>query len=188
MDDELADPAALGFGGLALTTFMFNVVNAGITPAESLGVAAAMGLFYGGLAQFAAGMWDIRRGGILGGTSFSSYGAFWMGFAAMLLLQAKGALPVVPATGMAVLFIAWGIFSAYTTVGAVRASKAETMVFATLTVFFFLLAGGEFNPAVRRIAGYEGILSALTAWYASAGTLINKVHGKELLPMGAAEG
>ncbi|MBS7645071.1 MAG: acetate uptake transporter [Candidatus Bathyarchaeia archaeon] len=187
MDGEAADPAALGFGGLALTTFIFSMVNAGIAPVESLGAAIPMGLFYGGLAQFAAGMWDIRRGGILGGTSFSSYGAFWMGFAAMSILQARGILPAVPATGMAVLFIAWGIFTTYMTVGAVRASKAATAVFAALTVLFFLLAGGEFNSAIRRMAGYEGIICTLAAWYTSAGTLINKMYGRELIPMGAAE-
>jgi len=187
MSDEVANPAALGLGGFALTTFILNVVNAGIIPAESLGMVLPMGLFYGGLAQFTAGMWDIKRGDIFGGTCFSSYGAFWMGLAAMFILQAKGALPTVPPTGMAVFLIAWGIFTAYATVGAVKISKSVTAVFVTLTILFFLLAAGQFNPTIHKIAGYEGILCSLTAWYASAGILINTVHGRELIPLGAAK-
>jgi succinate-acetate transporter protein len=186
LDREAADPAALGFGGLALNTFLFSMVNAGMIPAESLGAILCMAFSYGGLAQFTAGMWDLRRGSVFGGTFFSSIGAFWMGLAATLILQDRGILPVIPAVGMAVLYTAWGIFTGYASAAAVKTSKAATIVLATLTMLLFLLAAGEFNPMIRVIAGYEGIISGLTAWYTSAGTLINAVHGRELIPLGAA--
>jgi succinate-acetate transporter protein len=51
---ELANPAALGLGGFALTTFILNIVNAELIPKESLGIVLPMGLFYGGMAQFCA--------------------------------------------------------------------------------------------------------------------------------------
>ncbi len=187
MSDEPANPAALGLGGFALTTFILNVTNAGIIPVESLGMVMPMGIFYGGVAQFMAGMWDMKRGEIFGGTCFSSFGAFWIGLAFMLVLQARGFLPEVPPTGMAVFFIAWGIFTAYATVGALKISKSVTVVLVTLTILFFLLAAGEFSPIIHTIAGYEGIACALSAWYASAGVLINSIYGREIIPLGKAE-
>ena len=181
---NLANPAALGLGGFALTTFILNVVNAGIIPAESLGMVFPMGFFYGGLVQFAAGMWEIKRGDIFGGTCFTSFGAFWIGLALMILLETTGAIPKVPPAGMAVFLIAWGIFTAYATVGALRISWGVTTVFVTLTLLFFLLAAGEFNPLIKTIAGYEGIFCALTAWYCSAGILINTIYKREIVPLG----
>jgi succinate-acetate transporter protein len=143
-------------------------------------------MLYGGLAQFMAGMWDVRRGDIFGATCFSSFGAFWMGLALFFFMKLAGvqAFVAVPPAGIAVVFIAWGIFTFYATIAALKLPKAITWVFITLTILFFLLAIGEFVPVVHTIAGYEGVLCALIAWYASAGTLINTVHGKTVLPLG----
>lgn len=80
--------------------------------------------------------------------------------------------------------VAWGVFTGCATLASLKLSKAVTWVFITLTILFFLLAIGEFNPIVHRIAGYEGIICSLIAWYASAGTLINTVHGRTVLPLG----
>ncbi len=61
-DLKLANPAALGLGGFALTTFLLNVVNSGLIASDNLGMVLPIGLFYGGLAQFCAGMWEFKRG------------------------------------------------------------------------------------------------------------------------------
>ena len=183
-ENKLANPGALGLGGFALTTFVLNIVNAGLISADNLGMVLPLGIFYGGLAQFCAGMWDVKRGDIFGATCFSSFGAFWMAVAVMVILEMAGVIPAVPREGMAVLFIAWGLFTAYATVASFKLPKAVTAVFITLTILFFLLAIGEWSPIVHTIAGYEGILTALIAWYTSAGILINTVHGRQILPLG----
>jgi succinate-acetate transporter protein len=186
MNKELANPAALGLGGFALTTFILNIVNAGLIPPESLGMVLPMGLFYGGLAQFLAGMWEVRAGNTFGATAFSSYGAFWMGFALMEILVQMGIFPPIPKAGLAVFLIAWGIFTGYMTFGAIRVSKAVTVVFVTLTILFFLLAIGVFVPVVHRIAGFEGIFCALSAWYASLAVILEATWGRPVLPTGPA--
>ena len=186
-DSRLANPGALGLGGFALTTFVLNVVNTGIISAENLGMVLPLGIFYGGLAQFCAGMWEMKRGDTFGATCFSSFGAFWMSVAAMVLLENIGAIQPVPREGMAVLFIAWGFFTAYATVASFRVAKGVTAVFITLTILFFLLAIGEWSPTVHKIAGYEGIICALIAWYCSAAILINTLFGREVLPLGHAQ-
>lgn len=182
----LANPGALGLGGFALSTFILNIVNAGLVNAATIGIVMPVALFYGGLAQFMAGMWEMRRGDTFGATCFSSFGAFWMGLAAFFFLKLAGvpAFVDVPPAGIAVVLIAWGIFTGYATIASLKLPRAVTWVFITLTLLFFLLAIGEFSPIVHKIAGYEGILCSLIAWYTSAGILINSTHNRTLLPLG----
>lgn len=186
-DSKLANPGALGLGGFALTTFILNIVNSGIVSGENLGMVLPVGIFYGGLAQFCAGMWEFKRGDTFGATCFSSFGAFWMAVALMVLLENTGTIEPVPREGMAVLFIAWGIFTAYATVASLKVAKAVTAIFVTLVILFFLLAAGEWNATIHKIAGYEGILCALIAWYCSAAILINTLFGRDVLPLGHAK-
>jgi len=186
-DSKQVNPAALGLGGFALTTFILNVVNAGLISADNLGMVLPVGIFYGGLAQFCAGMWEFKRGDTFGATCFASFGAFWMGIAVMVLLENTGVISPVPREGMAVLFIAWGIFTAYATVASLKVNKAVTSIFVTLVILFFLLAAGEWNGTVHKIAGYEGILCALIAWYTSAAVLINTLFDRDILPLGRAK-
>ncbi len=186
-DSKLANPAALGLGGFALTTFILNIVNAGIVSGENLGMVLPVGIFYGGLAQFCAGMWEFRRGDTFGATCFSSFGAFWMAVATMVLLENTGVIEAVPREGMAVLFIAWGIFTAYAAVASLKVSRGVTAIFVTLVILFFLLAAGEWNATIHKVAGYEGILCALIAWYCSAAVLINTLFGRDVLPLGHAK-
>ena len=46
-DVKQANPAALGLGGFALTTFLLNIVNAGLISGDNLGIVLPIGLFYG---------------------------------------------------------------------------------------------------------------------------------------------
>lgn len=186
-DLKLANPAALGLGGFALTTFILNVVNSGLISADNLGMVLPIGICYGGLAQFCAGMWEFKRGDTFGATCFSSFGAFWIGIALMMILESTGVISPVPREGMAVLFIAWGIFTAYATIASLRVNRAVTSIFVTLVILFFMLAAGEWNVTVHKIAGYEGIICALIAWYTSAAVLINTLFRRDMLPLGAAK-
>ena len=186
-DLKQANPGALGLGGFALTTFLLNIVNSGLISGDNLGMVLPVGIFYGGLAQFCAGMWEFKRGDTFGATCFSSFGAFWMGVALMIILENTGVISPVPREGMAVFFIAWGIFTAYATIASLKVNRAVTSIFVTLVILFFLLAAGEWNATVHKIAGYEGILCALIAWYTAAGVLINTLFGRDVLPLGAAK-
>ncbi|MGD2248721.1 MAG: acetate uptake transporter [Candidatus Methanofastidiosia archaeon] len=184
MPDEIANPAPLGLAGFGLTTLVLNVVNAGIIPVESIGMVLPLGLFYGGLAQFIAGMWEFKKGNTFGSTAFGSFGAFWMSFGLMEILITNGVLNPVPKGGIATFLVAWGIFTGFMTIGTLKINRALQVVFVTLTVLFFLLAIGVYSPGVHTIAGYEGILCALSALYASAAIVINTTWGKEVLPLG----
>lgn len=183
-EGKLANPGALGLGGFALTTFTLNIVNADLISKDNLGMVLPLGLFYGGIAQFAAGMWDVKRGDIFGATCFTSFAAFWLAVAVMIILEQNGVINPVPREGMAVLFISWGIFTSYATIAALKGAKAVLVLFLLLSILFFLLAAGEWNTTVHKIAGYEGIVVAVIAWYCSAAILINDKFGRDVIPMG----
>src|ERR1700750_906688 len=78
-----ADPAPLGLAAFALTTFMLSGHNATFIP-DILWVGLA--LFYGGLVQLLAGMWEFRNRNVFGSTAFSTYGAFWMSLGIFVVL------------------------------------------------------------------------------------------------------
>lgn len=183
-ENKVASPGALGLAGFALTTFILNVFNAGLIEGDE-GIVWTTGIFFGGIAQMCAGMWDIKRNDIFGGTCFTAYGAFWIALAMAKILSGAGIIGAIPSGALVTFLVAWGIFTLYATVASIKVNKAVFTLFVTLTILFFLLAIGVHNHTVHTIAGYEGIVVALIAFYCSAATLVNTMHGKELLPVGA---
>src|SRR5438105_13972311 len=78
-----ADPAPLGLGAFALTTFLLSGHNASFIP-DAVWVGAAV--FYGGLIQLLAGMWEFRNRNVFGATAFSTYGGFWLALGIFVVL------------------------------------------------------------------------------------------------------
>src|SRR3569623_2860130 len=87
---SIADPAALGLAGCAMTTFVLSMFNTGLVGKAGEPVVLGLALAYGGVAQLLAGMWEFRKGNTFGATAFSSYGAFWISYWAFVAFFAKG--------------------------------------------------------------------------------------------------
>jgi succinate-acetate transporter protein len=70
--------------------------------------------------------------------------------------------------------------------GTLRLNRALQLVFGTLTLLFFLLAGAEFsgNTGLAHFAGYEGIVCGLLAMYTGLALVLNELHGAIVLPLG----
>jgi hypothetical protein len=165
----VADPAPLGLAGFALTTFVLSSANAGWIPAGGDAVVIGLALAYGGVAQFCAGMWEFKRNNVFGATAFTSYGAFWISFWALLTFYVKDIPAIAIPTALGFYLLAWGIFTLYMTIPAMNLSRPVLAVFVLLTITFFVLAIGAFmsNATIHMLGGYLGVLTALTAWYAS---------------------
>src|SRR5262245_42904056 len=76
--EQIADPAPLGLGAFALTTFVLSFFNAGLVNAGGEPIVFGLALAYGGLAQLLAGMWEFKNNNTFGATAFTSFGAFWL--------------------------------------------------------------------------------------------------------------
>jgi len=55
-----------------------------------LEAALALAFFYGGLAQLLAGMWEFVRKNTFAALAFTSYGAFWLSFYALIKFNIPG--------------------------------------------------------------------------------------------------
>jgi succinate-acetate transporter protein len=188
----IADPAPLGLAAFALTTFLLSVVNSGWTGGSS---GAGTGLewvgaafFYGGLAQLLAGMWEFRNRNTFGATAFSTYGAFWLSLAFYILfLSGRATHPSQTEEDLYYFLLAFFFFNTYMMLWSTRVSVAVFAVFFTLEVTELLLWIGfkASSATVVHIGGYIGILTAVTAWYASAAGVINSLSRRPVLPVGA---
>ena len=81
-----ADPAPLGLAAFALTTFLLSGHNASFIP-DVIWLGPA--LFYGGLCQLLAGMWEFRNRNVFGATAFSTYGGFWIALGIFVVLATR---------------------------------------------------------------------------------------------------
>src|ERR1700730_6831783 len=135
-----ADPAPLGLGAFALTTFLLSAHNALGGGSVPLLAFFGFGLFYGGLAQVAAGMLEFRNKNVFGATAFSTYGSFWMGTSAFVALILLGKVPAAEvAPGLAWILLAFAIFNTYMLLWASRVNGAVFAVFLTLEITEILL-------------------------------------------------
>ncbi len=185
----IANPAALGLAAFALTTFILSVFNAMGPKTEPLLVFWGFAIFYGGLAQFCAGMWEFKTGNTFGATAFSTYGAFWMGVAATVLLVLWGKLPDADVTStLAWILTAFAIFNTYMLLISARTQNvAVFLVFLTLEITEILLAWGTFHGnapgnGLVSIGGWMGLVTAVVAWYTSAAIIANAK--RPMLPVG----
>jgi uncharacterized protein len=190
----VADPAPLGLAGFALTTFLLSGHNASWIP-DLVWVGPA--IFYGGLAQFAAGMWEFRNRNVFGATAFSTYGGFWMGLGLFVILGNANSKFLSTYTGsdltnaLAWFLFAFAVFNTYMLIASMRVNTAVFMVFLTLEITEILLVIGFFklshNPSdtwTLHAGGWAGIVTAGVAWYTSAALVWKGVTGRALLPVG----
>jgi uncharacterized protein len=186
MSPPFADPAALGLGAFALTTFVLSVINAGLIPKTVEPVVFGLALFYGGMAQFAAGIWEFANRNVFGATAFCSYGAFWLSFWFLSQFSAGGLPPADASKGVGLYLLAWAIFTAYMTISAWRVSMGVFAVFVFLTLTFIALFLGAFSGAtgLTVLGGWLGIVTALVAWYCSCAVVANSTYKRTVLPVG----
>jgi succinate-acetate transporter protein len=170
-----ADPGPLGLGAFALTTFVLSMFNANLVSHAGEPVVLGLALAYGGIAQLLAGMWEFRTGNTFGAVAFTSFGAFWLSFWALVTFFA-GEIPAEH------LGSALGL---YLLVASLRTTAAVAVVFLLLAITFFLLGIGNANESEGLIeaGGWFGLATAVAAWYASFAAVTNSTFGRTVLPV-----
>jgi len=182
----IADPGPLGLAAFAGTTFFLSVVNSGMLGDSVETVVLGLALFYGGLGQLLAGMWEFTKGNTFGALAFTSYGAFWMSFWYLLNHLPADAPESDLFHGVGVYLLVWTIFTAYMTVAATRTTGAILAVFVLLTLTFLVLSIGWLDGHSStwiKLGGWIGILTALAAWYASFAGVVNSTFRRVVFPV-----
>ena len=179
---RIADPGPLGLAAFALTTFILSTFNAGLLPKSAEVVILGVALFYGGLAQLFAGLWEFAKGNTFGAVAFTSYGAFWMSF--WYLVEHSGLAAEDAAAGIGIYMLAWTIFTVLMTVVTRRISGLLFGLFSVLSVTFVFLTIGAFTGTgwLTQFGGYLGLLTAFTAWYGFFAGVMNQTGRGAPLP------
>lgn len=176
-NDITANPAPLGLLGFGMTTVLLNIHNAGFIAFDTM--ILAMGIFYGGGAQFVAGIMEWKKGNTFGTTAFLSYGSFWFTLVALLVIPNLGWGFMEPQSGaMGAYFLMWGLFTTIMFIATLRKGRGLQVVFGTLFVLFFILASAEFtgSSALSTLAGYEGIICGFSAIYVGLAQVLNEEY------------
>lgn len=177
------NPAPLGLLGFGMTTILLNLHNAGII---GLSMAIiAMGIALGGFAQIIAGILEFKLGNTFGGTAFTAYGLFWLSLVMIWIYGVDYPQFAADKTSMGFYLLLWGIFTAFMFIGTLKHNTISKLVFGSLALLFILLAIGDFtgNETITMIAGIEGIICGLFAFYSAVGQVVNTEFNKTILPL-----
>src|SRR5690242_246752 len=167
-----ADPGPLGLAAFAGTTFVLSMINANLVGPGAVAVVAPLALAYGGIAQFAAGLWEFRTGNTFGAVAFCSFGAFWISY----YFLTKTTIAAASAHSAVGLYLwMWGIFTTYMFIASLRTTGAVALVFLLLAITFILLGIGnsaltgtlKVTNGTIKLGGWVGLATAVAAWYAS---------------------
>jgi succinate-acetate transporter protein len=188
----IAAPSILGLAGFSVSTMMVATIMAKWwgSPTD-LPALAPFCLFFGGLAQFMAGMWSYRARDGVATLAHGTWGAFWLAFGLLQLLQAGHVLPTPAPTATDLPFGLWFIGLAYITGTAALASLGESLgifaVLSTLAVGSAFTAIGEltggFASGWVTAAGWVFTFSAGFAWYMVTALLLVGVTGRAIVPL-----
>ncbi len=196
----IAAPSILGLFGFASSTFMVAAFLAGwfgqnhSTPTVMSDLAPFC-LFFGGLAQFMAGMWSYRARDAIGTAAHGTWGAFWLAFGVFWILAGAGVLHLVNSgTPAAPQYDAYGywfytlaVITGVICVASIRRNLGLTLVLFTLATGSACVAIGQTSGVLTwtRVGGYDLIASAALAVYtAFALLMVQATEGREILPLG----
>jgi uncharacterized protein len=186
----IANPGPLGLSAFALTTFVIGTIYAGWFNVGTTSIVVGLALFYGGLSQLLAGMWEFKTGNTFGGTAFTTYGAFWLSYAVISIpgfgIASAFTTTAILHQALGVYLLAWTIITAILLVASLRSNMALIAVFAFLTLTFLSLTIGELatSTAFHTLGGYLGIITAIVAWYTALAGLLSSGRSAFTLPVG----
>lgn len=184
ISDSTANPAPLGLLCFGLTTVLLSMHNAGLFGLDAM--ILAMAVFYGGIAQIFAGVFEWRKNNTFATTAFISYGFFWLTLAGIIVFPKLGLAERPTEVAMASYLGMWGLLSFVMFIGTFRLNRALQVTFFLLVVAFALLAIGDLlgSATLKTLAGWEGIVLGFCAIYTGLAQVINEVYGRVLMPLG----
>lgn len=176
----LANPAAVGLGAFGATTLLLQFVNLGLAGA---GVVMWIAFFFGGLAQFIAGLQEFRTGNNFGFAAFTTYGSFWIALGGIFLSIQLGLFSITSAD-VGWFLVVFTLMTLIYLIGAMRQNGALSVVFLTLSLGFCLLDIGHLGggDVWIKIASADLIVCAASAWYLMAHVILGPLDVR--LPVG----
>lgn len=158
-----------------------------------------LAIFFGGGAQFVAGIMEFRVGNTFGATVHCSYGAFWLSFA-MFLIPSLGIKEAYAGDERAYTFaigiylILWCFLTLLFLIAALHTNLTIILVLFFLVLAFFFLSIAQFvatthpQSAIRlnKTGGAFAVVCAAIAFYAGGSGLMVAETTPVRFPLGAS--
>lgn len=185
----IAAPSILGLYGFAGATFMVAATFTGwYGGPNSVFYLFPFAALFGGLAQFAAGMWAFKARDGLATAAHGTWGAFWMAFGVLNLLIAGGkiAAPALLSPEMGYWFIVLAAITWMCALAAFAESIGLVSVLTALAIGSTLEAIARLigNGGVHIAAGYAFIISAIIAWWVASAMMFEEAYGHPIIGVG----
>lgn len=179
-----ANPAVVGLAGFGATTLLLQFHNLGWI---GLGAVAWLGLVFGGSAQLIAGLMEFSTGNNFGFCAFTSFGAFWITLASILLSNHLK-IYEVSETELGAFLLVYTLLTLFLWICSSRTSMALFIVFTLLMIGFVCLDVAKLAHIhlMEKAAGAVLSLCALGAWYCMAHILFLDTIKKNIFPLGKA--
>lgn len=178
-----ANPAVVGLAGFGATTLLLQFHNLGWI---GFGSIVWLGIFFGGLAQLIAGLMEFATGNNFGFCAFTSFGAFWIALASILISKQMKWYDISD-DDLGAFLLVFTFFTLILWIGSARLNMALFITFTLLLAGFVCLDVAKLAHIheMDKVAGVVLILCALMAWYCMAHIIFLEVNkGKDLVPLG----
>lgn len=185
----IAAPSVLGLFGFAGATLIVAANLAGwYGNANTPLYLAPFAAFFGGLAQFTAGMWAYRARDAVATAMHGMWGSFWLAYGLLNILVATKHLTPGPTMDQAFAFwfIALGAITVSGALGALlEANGSVGAVLSTLAAGSIFAAIGLYNASKgwQHVAGWLFVISAGLAWYTATAMMLKAASGRVILPL-----
>ncbi|CAF1315741.1 unnamed protein product [Rotaria sordida] len=168
--------APIGYCAFALTLFVYSMYMAGATVPISSTPAVGMGLalFYGGLIQFLAGLFELRIGNNFKALLFCSYSGYWFGLSTLYATiffaatTTNAADQSITYKALGVYYLGWTIFTLLMLIACIRSNALLVVFFFFLLLTYILFTASYFllwDQNLSRAGGAIGIVTSLILWY-----------------------
>jgi succinate-acetate transporter protein len=187
-----AAPSVLGLFGFASATFMVALHLTGVYGgSDTETVLWPFAAMFGGVAQFAAGMWAFRVRDVIATAMHGMWGSFWIAYGILNVLIAAHVVPAhaagtVSDPAFAMWFYTLAAITAAGALAAIGESMGVFVVLGLLATGSALLAIGMSAGSVGwvKVAGWVLVAAAIAAWYVATAIMLLAGTGKVVLPLG----
>ena len=180
----ISNPVPVGVAGFSLTTFTLGLDTTGMFSPKLTILVLPLAAFYGGLTQWIAGWFALRRGDLFAASFMTTYGAFWWTYVALVVY-------VVPRVGTAageittIFLIMWTVITIIFTIATLGTNwfVFGTFVEFSITLIVAFVGSGIPSVPITHAAGYLEIILGALGWYIVMAELVNVMVRRPVFPL-----
>jgi hypothetical protein len=183
------DPLTVGLIFFGIASLAVGMALIGVVPAAALGAVVPIIAVGAGLFQLVVTVWAIVLGLSIVAVIFSTFSAFWLSLAALILGLGHGwyAVPAADVTRtQAIFFIAWACLFAVLLIPCLWLPVIHPSAVFLVFVAMAFLAAAQFvgSPWLITAAGVTALAFAFLAFYSFLSQGIAAMTGRVGLPLG----